>query len=241
MQRFYISYFVKQDIFILEDKDIFHQLTKVLRIRLWEEIIIFNWKNNLDYTYRISEINKKNIKLNFIEELKKESELDTNLNLYQAFPNKFEKIEYIIQKWVEVWIKKFIFYRSERSQKIVISDKKEERLKKIIIEAVEQSSRNFVPELNIILGNISLNFLQWKTIFLHTKDQNSHNLKNYIQRNLNKKIENINMFIWPEWWFSDSEIKIFEEQEFTRIHLWNRILRTETAWIVVWFTLWQLL
>jgi 16S rRNA U1498 N3-methylase RsmE len=36
-------------------------------------------------------------------------------------------------------MKKFVFYRSQRSQKLVISDKKEERLKKIIIEAVEQS------------------------------------------------------------------------------------------------------
>jgi len=36
-------------------------------------------------------------------------------------------------------MKKFIFYRSERSQKLIISDKKEERLKKIITEAVEQS------------------------------------------------------------------------------------------------------
>ena len=50
-----------------------------------------------------------------------------------------------------------------------------------------------------------------------------------------------NIFIWPEWWFSEEEVKRFEEKDFARIYLWNRILRTETAWIVVGFTLGQMI
>jgi len=33
MQRFYIPYFEKKDEFLLNNKDIFHQLVKVLRVR----------------------------------------------------------------------------------------------------------------------------------------------------------------------------------------------------------------
>jgi 16S rRNA U1498 N3-methylase RsmE len=33
MQRFYIPSFEKKENFILDDKDIFHQLVKVLRVR----------------------------------------------------------------------------------------------------------------------------------------------------------------------------------------------------------------
>ena len=242
MQRFYIPYFEKKDKFLLNDKDVFHQLVKVLRVREWEKIIFFDWVQNLDFIYEIVEINKKEIELKFLEEIKKDTELNFELNLFQAMPNKLEKIEYILQKWVEIWMKKFIFYRSERSQKLVISDKKEERLKKIITEAVEQSWRSFVPEFEILS---SAPFIEksWKSenIFLHTKNNNSQNLQDFIKIQNNKKTEKLNIYIWPEWWFWEDEIDKFEINKFIRIHLWNRILRTETAWVVVGFTLWQML
>ena len=247
MQRFYIPSFEKEDLFILDDKNIFHQLVKVLRIRIWEQIIFFDWVKNIDFIFEIVEINKKNIELKFVEEIEKETELGFELNLFQAMPNKMEKIEYILQKWVEIGYRKFIFYRSERSQKMVISDKKLERLKKIIIEAVEQSWRSFVPDFEILSSSpfeekgIIGELLNCETsLFLHTKNNNSQNLSEFIEK-LERNIENLNIFIWPEWGFSEIEIENFEKNKFSRIHLWNRILRTETAGIVVWFTLWQMI
>lgn len=254
MQRFYIPHFKKEDEFLLNDKDaprtfptghIFHQLVKVLRVRKLEKIIFFNWIDNIDLVFQITEINKKYIELKFIEEIKKDSELNFELNLYQALPNKLEKIEYILQKWVEVWFRKFIFYRSERSQKLIISDKKEERLKKIIIEAVEQSWRSFVPEFDLTSSSFPLEEREKNVdIFLHTKNNNSQNLSQFIN-NLSTKgfspLQDINIYIWPEWGFSEKEIEYFEKNNFSRIHLWNRILRTETAWVVVGFTLWQII
>jgi len=247
MQRFYIKDIKKQDIFIIQDKDIFHQLLKVLRVREWEKIILFNWNDNLDLVFEIFEINKKDIKLNFIKEIKKDSELNFELNLYQAMPNKLEKIEYILQKWVEIGYRQFVFYRSERSQKLVISDKKVERLKKIIIEAVEQSWRNFVPEFKITPSSSTLPCKEGEeNIFFHTKNNNSKNIQEFIQNcslfPLWKGIiGKLNIFIWPEWWFSENEIDNFEKNKFIRIHLWNRILRTETAWIVVGFMIGQMI
>lgn len=254
MQRFYIPHFKKEDEFLLNDKDaprtfptghIFHQLVKVLRVRKLEKIIFFNWIDNIDLVFQITEINKKNIELKFIEEVEKETELNFELNLYQALPNKLEKIEYMLQKWVEVWFRKFVFYRSERSQKLIISDKKEERLKKIIIEAVEQSWRNFVPEFDLTSSSSLLEERGKNVdIFLHTKNNNSQNLSQFIN-NLTTKdfnpLQDINIYIWPEWGFSEKEIEYFEKNNFSRIHLWNRILRTETAWVVVGFTLWQII
>jgi 16S rRNA U1498 N3-methylase RsmE len=45
----------------------------------------------------------------------------------------------------------------------------------------------------------------------------------------------VNLFIWPEWWFSDKEVSEFEKNNFKKIYLWDRILRTETVGIVTWF------
>ena len=70
---------------------------------------------------------------------------------------------------------------------------------------------------------------------MHTKNENSKLLKEIkIEKN-----ENINLFVWPEWGFSDDEIWKFEREKCERIFLWDNILRTELAWISTWFYLIQ--
>ena len=96
---------------------------------------------------------------------------------------------------MEVGISAFYFYRSERSQKMNISEKKQERLQKILEEAVEQSGRNIVPTLEINVGSADLQTLQGMSIFLHTKNSNSLLLKDYISLNVNIKRGKINIFI----------------------------------------------
>jgi RsmE family RNA methyltransferase len=56
-----------------------------------------------------------------------------------AMPNKRDKIELIIQKLTECGLNQIIFWPSERSILREWNPKKEERLHKIIEEAVEQS------------------------------------------------------------------------------------------------------
>ncbi len=62
-------------------------------------------------------------------------------------PNKIEKIEYILQKGVEVGIRKFVFFRSERSQKLVLTDAKKIRLITIAREALEQCGGLVMPDI----------------------------------------------------------------------------------------------
>jgi 16S rRNA (uracil1498-N3)-methyltransferase len=117
-----------------------------------------------------------------ISEQENTSEIDFELTLYNALPNKLEKIEYIIQKGTEIGFTKFCFFRTDRSQKLVISDNKKIRLEKIITEAAEQSGRAIIPEI-IISDDFDINNLpEGKNIFLHTQNQNSHDLKS-IEKN----------------------------------------------------------
>lgn len=232
MQRFYYPKLKTTNYtLVINDFNLIHQFIKVLRIKISERIIFFDWIDKYDYLYEIKEIYNKEIILEQVWRNINNSEIDFELNLYQSLPNKLEKIEYIIQKWVEIWIKNFIFYRSDRSQKLFINEKKQERLFKIMIEAVEQSNRNIIPEL-LIIDKFDLTLLKNdENIFFHTKDDNSILLKN-LDFDYNKTI---NMFVWPEWWFSDTEVNNFRKIFWKKIFLWNRILRTETTWIVVWF------
>lgn len=229
MQRFYLNTklwnFLK-----IENLEMYNQITRVLRARVGNEYIFFNSTDNIDYVYKIDSIDKKTVVLSQVEKIAK---LEDNLeiNLYQSLPNKHEKIDNIIQKWVEVGISNFYFYKRERSQKLDLEAKKISRFQKIMIEAIEQSGRNKVANLEFIDKldfNTNKNELN---LFFHTNSENSLNLKSLDFSGF----KTINIFVWPEGWFSDNEVLNFEKDWFKRINLGENIMRTETVWTVVWF------
>lgn len=226
MQRFYKTDL--SDNFFINDKNFINQIVKVLRAKEWENFIFFDGKIQKDFIYKLEKIEKNKIFFTKIDEITKNSEINFELNLFASLPNKIEKIEFIVQKATEIGVSNFYFWKSERSQKIFLNENKIERIKKIILEAVEQSGRNKIPEFKIF-EKIDLEKIDWKNIFLHTKNENSKNLKDI---DFSPKI---NIFTWPEWWFSVEEIEFFEEKNWERIYLWDRILRTETAGIATSF------
>ena len=235
MQRFFLEDLdTKNYIFTLTNKEIINQIIKVLRSKLWDKVIFFDGEDLYDYVFEIKEIGKKEIIFEQIDRLKKESEIAFELNLFQAIPNKMDKIESIIKNGTQTWITNFLFFKAERSQKLNISEKKKERLNKIILEASEQSERNIIPSL-IFWDKIDFKNLEWQNLFFHTKNNKSELLKDI-------EIEplwQINLFVWPEWGFSDLEIEKFEINSFTRIYLWDRILRTELAGVSSAFSIIQ--
>ena len=229
MQRFYFENI--KDYFFIEDKNFINQVLKVLRSQLWDKFIFFDGKKYTDFVFEISEIQKNKIFFKKLEEIDKNSEIGFEINLFSSIPNKLEKIEFIAQKWTEVWVSNFYFFKSQRSQKIFLNENKVDRIKKIIQEAAEQSNRNKIPNFQIMEKIDFEKLKKEKNIFLHTKDENSIKLSEIKA----KSWEKINIFIGPEWWFSDEEIKIFQKNNFQKIFLWNRILRTETVGFTVAF------
>lgn len=224
MQRFYFEN-LEKDYFFIDDKNFINQILKVLRWKIGDKYVFFDWKLQKDFIFELKEIQKNKIFFQKCDEIDKNSEINFELNLFSAFPNKIEKIEFIVQKCTEIGVSNFYFFKSSRSQKIFLNENKIKRIEKIIIEAVEQSGRNVIPKLYFLENLDFEKLINSKNIFLHTKNQNSKELKD-LNLDLLKKI---NIFTWPEWGFDEQEVAIFEKNDFERIHLWNRILRTETA------------
>jgi 16S rRNA (uracil1498-N3)-methyltransferase len=229
MQRFYLERRFGEQMKI-EDTIMYNQITRVLRARVGNQYIFFNSTDNIDYVYKIDSINKDTVVLSQIDKIAK-SEDNLEINLYQSLPNKHEKIDTIIQKWVEVGISNFYFYKWERSQKLEVEAKKLVRFQKIMIEAVEQSGRNKMPDLDFA------DKLDFETdenelnLFFHTNSENSKKLKDIDF----SWFKTVNIFVWPEGWFSDNEVLNFEKLWFKRVNLGDNIMRTETVWMVVWF------
>ena len=239
MQRFYFDTPMTKTLSIA-DKEFFHQISHVMRVYPGDEIILFNG-DGWDYTYAIGEITKKVIILNQVGKENVISDSLVPIYLYQAIPNKYEKIEYIIQKWVEVGISKFVFFRSERCQKLIISKNKEERFRTIAQEALEQCGGNRFPEITFS-ENIEFDRIFGERLLFHAVPGESVSLKNVAQTIFptGKLPENISLFVGPEGWFSPEEVEVAKESGIEIVHFGSRIFRTETVSSVVAFYLQQL-
>jgi RsmE family RNA methyltransferase len=131
-----------------------------------------------------------------------------------------------VQKCCEVWYRKIVFFESERSQKLVLSGNKKERLRKIAIEAIEQCWGNIIPEIEY---DDTINNIWWVTLVCHTQWAKSMNLRDLTS------VGDINIVVWPEWWLSDDELQVLQNTWAQRVFFGERILRCETVGEVVWF------
>jgi len=235
MQRIYLPNTDFSEILEISEKELYHQLTRVLRARLWQEVIFFDGVKSEDVVYEMIHIDKKSVSFKRKNILEKSSDIAPEMTLYQAYPNKLSKFETIVQKCCEVWYKRIVFFESERSQKIVISENKKQRLQKIAIEAIEQCSGNIIPEIEFLQSHFShWEKIEWgqtgeettQSIICHTQWEDSLSLSEL------KFPKKLNIIVGPEGWFSAQEIETISAR---KVYFWERILRCETVWEVVWF------
>lgn len=140
MHRFFFSSFaarVGSLVTIPSSHEVYHQLTRVLRVRPGSRFVLFNASGN-DTVVQIVTIDAKTLTGEIVDVIPNANDPACHICLMQALPNKLEKLEYILQKGVEVGVGEFVFFPSERSQPLKISPAKEARFAAIVQEATEQ-------------------------------------------------------------------------------------------------------
>jgi 16S rRNA (uracil1498-N3)-methyltransferase len=227
MQRFFVTSPLGIDV-ILTDKDIYHQLTRVLRIQIGEEVALFDGDGS-ETIYEVTAIDKKSVSLRGQDRVFPQTEPRRSITLYQAMPNKYEKIEYILQKWVEVGISRFVFFRSDRSQKLLLSPAKIERFQSIAREAVEQCGGVRVPEILYVEKGMSYDI--WGTNMVLDTTWLTRKCREY------DNIADIALWVGPEGGWSDDERSKMGDYGFIFARFGERVLRTETAGVVMAFAL----
>lgn len=192
-------------------------LQKVLRLKNGFQLIVFNGDG---FNYQ-AELQNENLKILNCD--KNKTELKTQITLVQGIA-KNDKMDFIIQKAVELGVIKIIPIITERTVVKLDEKKKLSRQthwQKVAISATEQCGRSIVPE---IVSPITLNeYLQNNTnagFVLHHRSDKS------IQAYAPQK--NINLLIGPEGGLSEVEINasLKSHQE---LLLGKTVLRTETA------------
>ncbi len=197
-----------------------HYLTKVVRLNLGENFLLFNEKG--EWMCKINQISKGLVEFQVIEKVRQE---ENQKEIWLAFsPIKSNYFNFMIQKSTELGVTKFIPVVSDRT---VVRKINIERLNKIIIESCEQSNRIVIP---IVEKLISLSdFLnKYKELDIVFGDLNSDN------SNLNTKKFNLKkpvcLLIGPEGDYTEQErLKINKLKYIQNLKINKNILRSETA------------
>ena len=216
--RLFFSAALSTDMTDKLDKSQSHYLNKVMRVKENEVFSLFN--SDGEWEAKILSISKSIIEFKTTKQLRQKESMK---ELWLAFsPIKSNYQNFMIQKATELGVTKFLPIIFDRT---VVRKINKERLKKIIIEASEQSNRINVPIIEDVQDLNS--FLKNNSMDLIFTDLNSNNEKIDKSKLTDKPVC---IIIGPEGDFSEAEReKILTFKGVQPLKINENILRSETA------------
>ena len=205
------------------DSELVHQIADVLRLKTGE-LCILGDADSHEAICEITEVSKKRVVFDVRERRANKGEPKRSVILYCAMLKR-ENFEWAVQKAVETGIREIVPLRTARTVKL---ETKEDRLKKIIKEAAEQSGRGIVPILHSPI------------LFQDVIDTAGSNADNVLFdgsgsdfHTLTLPIDGpVGIFIGPEGGWHDDEVALAREHGFHIASLGPLTLRGETAAVV---------
>lgn len=204
------------------NQNLIHQLTKVLRFQINDQLIFIDESKKQNLICQITSIEKKSLNAEILETNSPDNEPKIKLNLFFPILKNSAKIELILQKGTELGVHQFTPLITQRTEKPVLP--KPERLIKIITEAAEQCGRVIIPKLN--QPQKFSERLNLPELSLIGNPEATTPIKNI------KLPSEVNLFIGPEGGFTPDEIETALKNNFQSFQLGKLILRAETACIV---------
>lgn len=238
MHRFFIN---RQDVLtdgkaILKDPADVKHLSRVLRAEVgeWVELCV---ENSEEWIGKIESIGDEGVLFCDLEKREVDRESPIEIHLFQGLP-KSDKMEWIVQKSVELGVNQITAVQMTRSVAKITDDKdnrkKVERWQKIADEAAKQSKRQ---KQVLVAPTIRFKELkEWvKTfdLFLVLYELESEaSLKTILKREKEKtSLSKVAVLVGPEGGIDVAEMEALLENGAKSITLGKRILRTETAGI----------
>jgi len=200
------------------DKSQSHYVSKVMRVKENEVFSLFNGSG--EWEAKILSISKSIVEFNITKQLRQK---ENPKELWLAFsPIKSNYFNFMIQKATELGVTKFLPIIFDRT---IVRKINKKRLKKVIVEATEQSNRINIPEMEEP-QSLEL-FLKNNDMDLIFTDLNTTNTK----INLDQLTSSPTcVIIGPEGDFSEKEREqILKFEGVQPIKINQNILRSETA------------
>ncbi len=223
MQLFYTPH-IQNDHCILPKEEAQHCI-KVLRMQQGDSICLIDGKGGLYYG-TLENANVKSCVVQITKTIKDYGKRDYYVHLAIAPTKNISRYEWFVEKATELGIDEITPILCERSERKVI---KTERLNKVILSAVKQSVKAYIPKLNELtkFTDFIKNADAEGKFIAHCEDVPKQALQSVITPKTSVLI-----MIGAEGDFSSTEIELAKEQGFTDVHLGESRLRTETAGVV---------
>ena len=222
MQLFYVPNISGAEV-VLDEPESKHAI-RVLRLNVGSQIQVIDGKGGF-YVAEISDANPKKCKLSILNTTREFGKKDFKLHIAIAPTKNIDRFEWFLEKATEIGIAEITPLLSEHSERKAV---KPDRLEKILVSAIKQSLKAYLPKLNELT-----NFRELITgatepfrFIAHCEECEKPHLKNMVQKGTNCLV-----LIGPEGDFSPDEILFAKEKGFVEITLGTARLRTETAGI----------
>ena len=227
MPRFFIEAALAVNTHVELTETVFHHWVKVLRAQVGESATLFNGQGG-EFQATLSEVHKKSATV-LVSHFNPDDRTPAFSALLGQVMSKGDRMDYAIQKAVELGVSEIQLLTSERCEMRLKYDRDQKKIdhwQGIAVAACEQCGMNRVPK---ILAPLSLNdwfttpLPETKLVLAPNKDQS-----NVLAQASNQLV----LLIGPEGGLSEAEIQAANAIGFINWCIGERVLRTETAPIV---------
>ena len=210
---------------LIKEKSDCNHIQNVYRLNVGDKLRIVD--GEYEYFTQIIEISKKEVAVKILE--KNEDSYSLNINIDVAMGIlKNDKMNLAIQKLTEVGVKSIIPLKTERV--VVKINEKKEKWDTVARETLKQCRGVRFTEITPVKKLAEINYKKYdKIIFAYENSDESKSLSKIMK----KEDKNILYIIGPEGGITLEEVEFLKNNRAVEISLGKRILRAETAAIVV--------
>ena len=223
---------ITRDRIIISDPGQIHHLSSVKRLKKGDRVVVFDGESQ-EYECVIDSIAKNKVELSVLK-VRKTASAELTLTLACALPKKV-KMDYIIEKTVELGVDRIIPIKTERTIVEYSPEKAKEKLKRwqaIAIEASKQCGRIKLPQIEPIseFNKVVTQAKDYKLAVIPYLGLDNKPLKDIFH---DFRPASVIIFIGPEGDFSPREIKLAKENGCIGASLGDLVLKVDTAAISV--------
>ena len=210
---------------LINDKSDCNHIQNVYRLNAGNELRIID--GEYEYLTEIIQISKKEVFVKILE--KKEDSYSLNVNIDVAMGIlKNDKMNLAIQKLTEIGVNRIIPLKTERV--VVKINEKKEKWDVVVRETLKQCRGIKFTEITPVKKLAEIDYSKYdKIIFAYENSGESKSLSEIIE----KGDKDILYIIGPEGGITQEEVDFLKNNKAIEISLGKRILRAETAAIVV--------
>lgn len=217
---------INGEIIEISDKVEINHMKNSFRLQLGDKLRVVD--GEFEYITEIIEITKKEILCKIVE--KREDGFSTKVEIHGGIGLlKNDKMELVIQKLVEIGISKIIPIEMERT--VVKIKEKKDKWNTIVKESLKQCQAVKLTEIDEVKKLKEIPYEEYDLVLVPYENEEDIKISQVIR--VNEKIGKVLFIVGSEGGISEKEIEYLKSRGAKIVTLGKRILRAETASIVV--------